>query len=139
MNKLLCFLVSLMSFSNAFASNDFWQCTTRDASDKEWQAVGDHEISALNKSYEACKKDSNAPASCKTSKEECEFMANGTSTRPMWRCTAYDQMAKTWPSNLYRHRDDAAIAAKAFCEDRSGFPDTCYINLMTCKNVNPKS
>jgi hypothetical protein len=63
---------------------------------------------------------------------------NGVSTRPMWRCTAFDQMVKSWPSNTYTHRDDAAIAAKAYCEQGSAFPDTCFINLMTCKNMNSR-
>jgi len=141
MTKKLYVAFSLLCFPlmNAIAANDYWQCTSRDATEHEWKATGDYEINALNKSYEACKRDSKSPVSCKTSKEECDFLVNGETTRPLWRCTAYDQMAKKWPSNLYRHRDDAAIAARAYCEDRSGFPDTCYINLMTCKNVNPKS
>ncbi|KTD25096.1 MULTISPECIES: hypothetical protein [Legionella] len=117
---------------------NFWRCTAFDAENKEWTVESSYEISAVNKAFDECKKQSKIPRSCKTAKESCEAFVNGKSTRPMWRCTALDQMAKSWPSNVYTHRDDAAIAAKAYCEQNSAFPDTCYINLMTCKNLNSK-
>ena len=98
-----------------------------------------YQLAAINKALDACKKQSQFPANCKVAKARCEAFVNGISTRPMWQCTALDQMAKVWPSKIYVHRDDAAIAAKAYCQQGSSFPDTCYINLMTCKNLNPNN
>lgn len=120
---------------NAFSSGNFWQCTARDVANNEWKGDSEYKLSAINKSFDACKKASEAPQTCKTSQQDCEPMVNGVSTRPLWHCTAYDQMAAAWESNLYQQRDDAAIAAKAYCEQSSGFPDTCFINLMTCNSV----
>jgi hypothetical protein len=137
---ILAFIVgsSLAASENGLASGNYWRCTTSDAANKEWNADSTYEISAINKSFDDCKKQSGNPSTCKASKETCEMFLNGASTRPMWRCTALDQMAKLWPSNIYSHRDDAAIAAKAYCQQGSSFPDTCYINLMTCKNLNTR-
>jgi hypothetical protein len=139
----ILFLNCLLLRQEAIADNtitdlNFWSCTAYDAENKEWNGKSGYELAAINKAYEACRKQSKIPTSCKTAKESCEVFMNGVSTRPMWRCTALDQMAKTWPSNVYTHRDDAAIAAKAYCEQGSSFPDTCYINLMTCKNLNQR-
>ncbi len=58
------------------------------------------------------------------------------STTPMWICTALDFTAEPWQSNLYPHRDDAALAAKDYCKQNSNVPDTCYINMVTCRNLN---
>ncbi|CDZ78409.1 hypothetical protein BN59_02719 [Legionella massiliensis] len=136
----IAYLSSQLSLASTdgLASGNFWRCSTSDAEQKEWTVDSSYEISAINKSYDDCKKLSNVPTSCKSSKEACEMFLNGLTTRPMWRCTALDQMAKVWASNIYKHRDDAAIAAKAFCQQGSSFPDTCYINLMTCKNLNSR-
>ncbi|ARG97545.1 hypothetical protein [Legionella micdadei] len=144
MNKtLMTMLIIINSVLSTTVSAEtlegsFWRCTAFDGEDKEWTVDSSYEISAVNKAFEECKKQSKVPSSCKTAKEACEAFVNGKSTRPMWRCTALDQMAKTWLSNVYTHRDDAAIAAKAYCEQNSAFPDTCYINLMTCKNLNSR-
>ena len=138
MNKNNLFFLSVSFFlitNNGWAEGN-WQCTARDSTDKEWKASSDYERVAINHAFETCKRESSLPSSCKTSKQDCETFINGVSTRPLWRCIALDQMGKPWQSNLYPHRDDAAIAAKAYCQDQSGFPDTCYINLMTCKNLN---
>lgn len=131
----LCSQLALAS-TDGIASGNFWRCSANDAEHREWIFDSSYEISAINRSFEECKKQSNIPASCKSSKESCEMFLNGLTTRPMWRCTALDQMAKVWLSNIYKQRDDAAIAAKTFCQQGSSFPDTCYINLMTCKNLN---
>ena len=120
------------------SGKSYWQCTASDGDEKQWVATGDYERSATNKAYEGCKKSSKLPLSCKVAKENCEAIINGVSTRPMWQCTALDQMAKAWPSSFYTHRDDAALAAKAYCQQRSSMPDSCYINLLTCKNLNEK-
>lgn len=118
------------------AQADEWQCSAQDSSDKEWIRKSPYERMAINLAFEACKKESAYPSTCHSAKNGCEAFIGGQSTRPLWRCTALDQLGKAWESNLYRQRDDAALAAKAYCLDNSGSPDTCYINLMTCRNLN---
>lgn len=113
-----------------------WHCTAEDAMNKQWLSISNYQKTALNTAMEACKKNSQEPQTCKTSNESCDLYINGVSTSPAWQCTALDQMAKVWRSNPYHNRDDAALAAKAFCQQRSGFPDTCYVNLLTCENTN---
>jgi hypothetical protein len=133
--KLLYFTVGFFFMTNSGWAED-WKCIARDAANKEWRASSNYERVAINHAFELCKKESTLPSSCKTSKQDCEAFIDGVSTRPLWRCIALDQMGKPWESNLYSQRDDAALAAKAYCQDQSGFPDTCYINLMTCRNLN---
>lgn len=115
--------------------SDYWQCTSSDGEDKQWVVNSSYERQAINKAFDACKKESRLPESCKTAHAACEAFVNGLSTRPLWQCTALDRFAKPWISNHYRHRDDAAIAAKAYCEEKSRAPDSCYINLLTCRNL----
>ena len=128
-----------LAAANEIQNGNYWQCASFDAENKEWKVKSSYELAAINKALDACKKQSKIPNSCKTARESCEVFTNGYSTRPMWRCKALDQMAKAWPSNVYSHRDDAAIAAKAYCQQGSSFPDTCYTNLMTCKNLNARN
>ncbi len=116
--------------------NNHWQCTTTDNMHIQWIAKNNSKQIALNHAFDECKKNSQQPASCQTSNETCENIVQGMNTKPMWQCTALDQLAKPWDSNIYDKRDDAAIAAKAYCEERSSMPQTCYINLLTCKDLN---
>lgn len=118
---------------------DYWQCTTTDNDDQQWIAKNTYERAAANIAYSSCKKQSRIPSTCKAAKEACEHMINGLTDKPMWQCTALDKQAKPWVSNLYTQRYDAALAAKAYCQERSSEPGTCYINLLTCKNKNPNS
>lgn len=131
-------LFFLMSLSTAYANspNDFWRCLAKDNEMHQWQFESAYQREAINRAFDACKKQSSTPKTCHTAREMCEYFSNGQSTRPLWRCLALDQMAKSWSSNLYPNRDDAAIAAKAYCKDKSAMPDSCYVNLLTCKNVN---
>ncbi|KTC65661.1 Uncharacterised protein (plasmid) [Legionella adelaidensis] len=116
--------------------NTYWECNAYDQDDNLWIAQSSYERSSINKALDTCKKMSKNPGTCKVAKENCFAVVNGVDTRPMWQCTAFDQMAKEWKSAYYTKRDDAALGAKAFCQDHSGMPDTCYINLMTCSNKN---
>ena len=118
---------------------DYWQCTTSDADDQQWIAKNTYERAAANIAYSSCKKQSRLPATCKASKETCEHIVNGLTDKPMWQCTAIDQFAKPWISNIYLQRYDAALAAKAYCQENSKNPGSCYINLLTCVNKNPNS
>ncbi|WP_133127790.1 hypothetical protein [Legionella nagasakiensis] len=116
--------------------DSYWQCSAYDQENNQWIAKSPYERTAINKAYDACKKQSRAPKTCKTAKESCDAIVKGRNIRPMWRCTALDSMAKAWMSDIYRHRDDAALGAKAYCQQRSTVPASCYINLLTCKNLN---
>lgn len=116
--------------------NTYWECNAFDQDDNLWIAQSSFERGAINKSLDACKKMSKNPQTCKVAKENCFAKVNGISTRPMWQCVALDQMAKHFKSAYYTKRDDAALGAKAFCQEHSGMPDSCYVNLMTCENKN---
>ncbi|MGQ3892253.1 hypothetical protein [Legionella sp. CNM-4043-24] len=139
MNRYMtCCCLALALISTSSAARDDWQCRSHDGLNKEWTGRSDYERAALNKAFDACRKASDDPASCKVAKVDCEFFVNGQTTQAMWQCVAMDQMAKVWPSNPYPQRDDAAIAAREYCQSKSGYPDTCYTNLMTCKNLNER-
>lgn len=135
-----CFLLSLLNLSAAvFAdqvpmNGNYWQCTTYDASNKQWSAASAYQRVALNFAYDLCKKESILPNTCKAAENNCEQFIQGISVKPMWQCTALDKTATAWNSNLYSQRDDAALAAKAFCRQKSIVPETCYVNLVTCIN-----
>ena len=114
----------------------YWQCSAIDQDNKQWVSKHAYERMAINQALEACKKESQEPSGCKVAHEACEFFDHGVSTRPSWKCTALDQEAKPWASNPYPLRDDAAIAAKAYCKERSASPESCYVHLLTCINLN---
>ena len=133
----LFFFMSISASADGIIDpNNYWECRARDSADTEWVAKGSYERVATNDAFDACKKQSPSPTTCKSSKENCEVFINGMTTRPMWRCTSLDQLSKVWRSNIYSRRDDAALGAKAYCHQHSAMPDTCYINLMMCKNIN---
>jgi hypothetical protein len=121
-------------FSNSTGS--YWQCTTHDNTNKTWVAINNYQKMALNIAFDVCKKESQFPKTCKTSNRDCEGFINGVSTKPYWHCTALDQTAAPWQSDYYSDRDDAALGAKAFCKNYSSVPDTCYVNFITCININ---
>ena len=118
------------------AQANSWQCTASDAESKQWVISSPYQRQATNEAYTACKRESRIPNTCAVAHEACEAFVNGVSTKPLWKCTALDRFAKPWVSITYSHRDDAAIAAKAYCEEKREAPDSCYINLLTCKNVH---
>ncbi len=128
--------ISPLSWANTMDSRDYWQCTTSDSEVKQWVGKSANQRIAANVAYDACKKQSRLPATCKAAKEACEHFINGMTNKPMWQCTALDQRAKPWVSNLYTNQDDAALAAKAYCQESSTIPGSCYINMVTCKNRN---
>lgn len=136
--KLPLILLLLIPTGMQAASN--YECSASDSTEKQWVAASPYKRLAINKAYDACKKESTVPSTCKTSREACEdFNDLGVSLEPQWQCTALDILAKPWVSNSYPKRDDAAIAAKAYCQERSADPDSCYINLLTCKNLNDRA
>lgn len=140
---LLMFLANILCFP-AYAelvdlSQDYWQCTAFDTMNKHWLTTSNYQLTALNKAYENCKKESTMPQSCKVAREHCEAFISGSSTRPMWQCTALDDLATPFMSTIYRNPDDAVLAAKAYCRQESPYPDTCYAYLFACKNLNEQN
>ena len=117
-------------------TGSFWQCTIQDKAHKTWSAKSPYQKVAIILAFENCKKESADPKSCATSATNCEGFYLGMSTNPMWQCTALDLTAAFWTSNFYTNREDAALAAKDFCKQKSTVPESCYINLVTCRNMN---
>lgn len=117
-------------------SNNYWQCTTHDAGNKQWIARSVFQKIALNFAFASCKKQSQFPATCRTTRGNCEQFIQGISIKPMWKCTAIDSTATPWRSDLYSQRDDAALAAKAYCRQKSSVPGTCFVNMVTCFKSN---
>lgn len=129
-------LLPLLSFAMPDDGQDYWVCKTHDETNREWIVKNNYQKIALNLSFNECKKQSKNPMSCKTSINDCEGFHLGLSTKPFWRCTALDVTATAWRSNYYSNREDAALAAQAYCKSMSTMPGTCYINLVTCINLN---
>lgn len=118
------------------SAGTYWICKSHDKDHVEWTAKSEYRKIALNSSLAACKKRSTFPATCRTSHEDCEGYHLGLSIKPFWRCTALDRTAAYWRSNYYPHKDDAILAAKAYCKSKSSVPETCYVNVITCSNIN---
>jgi hypothetical protein len=140
MNQWLGYVSLILTFccSQGFAvqaiieHKSYWQCTASDRENKIWSAKSEYQKVSLNVAYEACKKESNRPLTCKVSKDDCEGFHQRSSIKPVWQCTAFDLIAAAWMSNFHPNRDDAAFAAKGFCKAKSSVPESCYINLVTC-------
>lgn len=134
------FVLSFISGSGFAAplnqNGSYWQCITEDKTNRQWIVKNSYQKVAINLSFEQCKKESDFPSSCKSSKSGCEGFYLGMSTRPLWRCTSIDHTAEPWNSNFYSNRDDAALAAQAFCKQSSPYPETCFMNMVTCRNYN---
>lgn len=134
----ICFLLMLILSTTGYAASNtnYWRCSTQDGTNREWSATNIYEKIALNFAFDRCKKESKVPNTCRTAQNNCEQFINGVSSRPLWQCTALDRTAQPWRSRIYSQRDDAALAAKAFCQQKSTLPETCYVNMITCVNKN---
>ena len=130
---------------SAQPKDNYWQCLTVDKDHKEWTSENTFKRMAMYKAFDACKKESPSPMTCKTSKDACHYIRqtpNGvqdsvfSSNTAVWRCTALDKAAKAWIGNPSSNQDEAALGAKTSCESQSTLPDTCYVNLLTCLNIN---
>jgi hypothetical protein len=136
-----CFLLLLSFSTGLFAEQadpnaNYWQCTARDGTNKQWAANSFYQKVALNFALAYCKQQSMVPASCRAVGGNCARFINGFNITPMWQCTALDGFATPWRSNLYSDREDAALAAKAYCRQNSTVPETCYVFTSICDNKN---
>ncbi len=136
-STLLCMLI----IGPIWASNE-WRCVAHDKEKNEWIGKNAYERVAANKAIEACKKQSSTPISCIVAHQSCAYFVEGKNvgTDPMsdsslWQCTSLDQKAIVWKGEPSESRDDAALAAKHYCEEHSAIPDTCYINLLMCRKL----
>lgn len=139
-HNILLFIVFILSGSAYSYSNsdtfNYWKCTTQDQEKKQWASTNNYKKIALNVAVDKCKKESRAPSTCTLSKTTCVQFHNGVNTTPLWECTALDDNAEPWVNNPNPQKEDAALAAKSYCQENSKLPDTCYINLITCININ---
>ncbi|RUR12946.1 hypothetical protein [Legionella sp. km772] len=135
---LLTMFLPFLSFASPDENQDYWVCKTHDNNNVEWTVKNKYQKIALNLSFDACKKQSKNPNTCKTSSNDCEGFHLGLSTKPYWRCTALDKKSGVWKSNYYPNRDDAYMAAKDYCKSKSQAPETCYVHVLTCTNINEK-
>lgn len=116
--------------------NITWQCIAKDANHKQWTINSNYQRNAINHALEACKKESTLPTTCQALDNDCDSLLNGLSTKPLWRCISLDQTATPWTGKLSSNKDDAALSAKSSCKEQSTLPGTCYINMLTCTNLN---
>ncbi len=135
-NRLMLLLTVLpaLSWSALFPNSSYWQCVTQDQTKRTWSASSGYQKTAYNLAIAACKKESTVPMSCMAHHTSCTAFNQSLNQRAQWRCTALDVNADPWISNYYANPDDAALAAKAFCQDNSTVPGSCYINMVTCTN-----
>lgn len=131
------YIITLLLFmaKTVFALVDdssYWQCTISDVTGKTWLSKSPYKKVAMHVALEFCKKESNAPESCKNTSDQCLGVNQMPVFGLQWQCTAIDFAAEAWKSEFFPHRDEAALRAKSFCKNKSHLPETCYTNLVTC-------
>jgi hypothetical protein len=137
MNSLskLGFILIALPLLTCAASNsheDSWACKAHDEAHNEWTANNAYQKVALNRAFDDCKKQSESPTSCTISEGDCEGFLRGVRTKTLWRCTASDRATQSWKSNYYSNKEDAAQAAKDFCQKYSGLPESCFVSFAGC-------
>lgn len=125
----------LALLTSSAISADFWRCQSEDEAERIWKVDDVYQKRAINAAYAFCKKQSKYPKSCHVAKTGCQFFANGVNTDQLWVCSALDKLSQLWPSNPYPNRNDAVVAAREYCQQKSQASDSCYVNLLTCKSI----
>src|SRR5688500_1126584 len=111
MNKFILALVlcEIVLINTAYSETEihimrgessFWLCKAHDSENNQWLAKSPYQQVAINQAYDECKKKSQRPTSCEAAKELCDSYIKGVSIRPMWQCTALDQLAHVWESDI---------------------------------------
>lgn len=111
----------------------YWRCTAQDAHQHTWVIQHEYLKMALNQAIELCKKTSPAPKTCIADEQTCSIFTPNQPHRTLWECTALDDNGRSWTSKGRHQRDEAATTAESYCKQQSKIPETCYINLITCK------
>lgn len=137
----MLFFVTKMALADPnpspYMADNYWCCTISDSTHKTWSEYSTYKLAAIAKVSDDCKKQSKDPLSCIILQNSCEHFIHGVSTRPLWRCLALDNRAARWPSNLENDQEAAISNAEAQCKNNSPVPETCYVNQITCRNLNP--
>lgn len=136
LSLLIALILMPMSCLALRGDNSNWQCSAYDDNHKQWIVYSKYLRSALNKAKQTCIQKSQLPSSCTVAKEYCEMMVNNQVFRSHWQCTAFDKMGGYWRSDTFQTRNDAIDGAHLICKQQSGFPSSCYVRIMTCKNVS---
>ena len=136
--KLTALLLVLANNHAFTASQTSWKCISHDNSNTSWSTTNHYKKVALSLAFEQCKKQSYQPASCRIQAEDCHYYSDGRDTTPMWQCTAVDEEAEGYTGTAYPNRIDAAFGSMAHCKQMSSSPDTCFINMITCININDR-
>jgi hypothetical protein len=121
------------------AAEPFWECIAHDKANKPWVGKNAYQKMAINLSFAACKKGSQYPETCRITVNNCTGYHLGLSSKPFWHCAAFDQSGAQWMGNYYTTKDDAAMAAKEYCQSKSSTPGSCYVNMIACTNINEGS
>lgn len=118
------------------APTDYWMCKARDLDNRVFTADSQYQKSAIVQALSECKRQSPYPASCEALNEDCDGILSGSIKRTIWRCTSLDSLANYWYSSIASNDIEAALSAKAICRAESSVPETCYVNMITCENLN---
>ncbi|MCC5793089.1 MAG: hypothetical protein JJT82_10870 [Legionellaceae bacterium] len=132
----LFFLLNLITVGSFASEAMIWRCLAIDRMGQTWKSTSSYVKSAQASAHALCKKESRNPWQCFSSRELCEVFRFGNSRASFWRCTAYNQKNnEKWRSGPYGARLEAAAGALGYCEQFSKYPDSCYINMLTCKKI----
>jgi hypothetical protein len=135
MKRYFLTFLFVITFSTSYA-DETWQCITEDAQHHFWSAEHTFSKKAKYLSLDACKKMSKFPRSCAIIQSGCDLLEGGVSTRPYWVCTALDSFSNVFKNEPVPHKDSAILQAKLLCNRNSKVSDSCYVNPITCKNIN---
>ncbi len=130
------FLLSWLITPSHAAPSLTWTCQAVDQYHQKCKASAAYEKAAKMNALAECKAHSQNPKGCVVSSQACEATVHGFHRQPLWRCTALDRQAKAVFGVVSKQRNAAALSAKEQCESQSNEPDSCYVNLLTCKNLN---
>lgn len=126
----------LLLASSCWSMNaSLWYCTAQDNDHHQWEIQHPYRIAAMNRALEQCKKGSPIPKTCRIITKNCIAAGNEMVANRHWQCTAFDKAAMAWTSSFYPNRDDAALHANDTCKSNSSVPESCYINLVSCKDT----
>lgn len=133
---LIIFGMSLLGLIKPSAAEATWVCTARDANQVSWVITENYKRAGMAQALDACKKQSQVPGTCRMPESKCDSYVDGVLTTPMWQCTAIDFLAVPWRGAANTTPDRAALEAKLNCKENSSLPETCYLNYITCRNLN---
>lgn len=140
MRKLKYFIFALLLLNLPMLAlaerSENWDCYIKDANNLVWKAQSSYKRQSVNKVKDLCKKASQNPLSCTVKQVQCESIFKGYAFAPLWQCTGIDRIGAGFRGSKSQNRDTAAINARSRCVLESTLPFTCYVNTITCNNLN---